>query len=168
MSRIDKLSDTQLQKLDEVFENLKLPKGRKAEGIYNFTKTKNIDGFGEVSITYKNGFPDFINFCPGQEFVFKPNTRLTGKSPKDMLSANKWIDSNPNIDKSRVETLSNGQIKIDGETYTWHHHEDGKTMFPVPSKIHNSRQKGFNHSGGKAIISRDLDLLDEVLFKSPF
>jgi hypothetical protein len=40
--------------------------------------------------------------------------------------------------------------------YTWHHYQDGRTMFPVPSKIHNVNESGFNHTGGHTIIEKNL------------
>ena len=36
--------------------------------------------------------------------------------------------------------------------YTWHHHQNGNTLFPVPTKIHNANAGGFNHSGGATIL----------------
>ncbi|CAL2083522.1 protein of unknown function [Tenacibaculum sp. 190524A02b] len=65
-----------------------------------------------------------------------------------------------------VETLSNGKVKINGIEHTWHHHQDGKTLFPVPSDIHNVRSgTGFAHSGGATIISKGLQgLFDGPIF----
>ena len=43
--------------------------------------------------------------------------------------------------------------------YTWHHHQNGKDIFPVPRAIHNTgtkvntvQYKGFPHSGGASLI----------------
>jgi hypothetical protein len=36
-----------------------------------------------------------------------------------------------------------------------------RKIFPVPSKIHNATEGGFNHTGGKAVITKGLqDLFD--------
>ena len=37
------------------------------------------------------------------------------------------------------------------EKYTWHHFQDGKTIYPVQSNIHTAREGGFNHSGGNSL-----------------
>jgi hypothetical protein len=59
------------------------------------------------------------------------------------------------------EKLPNGQCKINGVTHTWHHHQDARTMYPVPSDLHNIT----NHSGGKAVLSRGLeDVFDPPSF----
>ena len=48
----------------------------------------------------------------------------------------------------------------------WHHHQDGKSLFPVPTKIHNATEGGFSHTGGKTVINRDLEgLFDGPIFK---
>jgi hypothetical protein len=42
-------------------------------------------------------------------------------------------------------------------TNTWHHHQNGKDLFLVPSKIHNANMGGFAHSGGEAIYNNGLE-----------
>lgn len=160
LKKVSKLSSELQKKVGELYANLKAPSGLK--GKVDFTSTKTLDG-KVINVKYdKDGFPDFTPYCPGPDYVFTSNS-LTGKA-SDMTTANNWAKNKFGADK--VETLTNGQIKIDGEVYTWHHHQDGRSMFPVPSKIHNATQGGFNHSGGAAIIERGLqELFDNPIFK---
>jgi hypothetical protein len=53
-------------------------------------------------------------------------------------------------------------LEVNGVTqrYTWHHHEDGKTLMPVVEKFH----KAATHSGGTSIINNSI----ENLFSPPF
>ena len=83
-----------------------------------------------VSVNYnKDGYPDFSPFA--KESVSVDNLR--GDHYHDFIAANK-------------------KIGVDGKTpeagYTWHHHEDGKTMQLVPTSVHNVRSGGFGHAGG--------------------
>ena len=64
---------------------------------------------------------------------------------------------------SRQENIGQ-KIKIDinGDgnfvEFTWHHHQDGKTMIPVRTDVHSKTA----HTGGTAIISRQLQGLFEL------
>ncbi|HIO96421.1 MAG TPA: hypothetical protein EYG71_00660 [Leucothrix sp.] len=60
------------------------------------------------------------------------------------------------------EKGSNGTALINGISYTWHHHQDGKTMILIPSSFHNN-VTGFRHTGGAKIISKGL----QGLFDAP-
>ncbi|MBQ4821512.1 HNH endonuclease [Aquimarina sp. MMG016] len=152
--RLNALSSTKLNDLIDLMKNQKKPAG--FAGKYNFTATKTIDG-KQVSVKYdENGFPDFTSYASSPDHVFKADN-LAGNGT-DMTRANNFIRGQTN-----VVTLSNGKVKINGVEHTWHHHQDGKSMFPVPSGIHNVRSGGFAHSGGAAIISRGL----QGLFKGP-
>ncbi|MCV6631679.1 MAG: HNH endonuclease [Flavobacteriaceae bacterium] len=155
IKRINNLSANQLSQLDNLIKNQKKPAG--FNGKANFTATKMING-KQVSVKYdKNGFPDFTPHASSPNHVFKSDN-LKGASV-DMTAANKWAKENLS---GNIQT--NGtRITIDGVPHTWHHHQDGKSMFPVPSKIHNANDGGFNHSGGAAIINRGL----KGLFGSP-
>ena len=59
------------------------------------------------------------------------SSKLTGNYNKDAAAANKFhgLDKTPN-------------------GFTWHHHQDGKTMLLVPRKIHTACR----HAGGCAMI----------------
>jgi hypothetical protein len=159
LRKVSKLGSEMQKKVGDLYSNLKAPSGLK--GKVDFTATKNIDG-KSINIKYdKEGFPDFTVYSPGHDYVFTSNS-LTGKAT-DMTTANNWAKNKFGVDN--VETLTNGQIKIKGEIHTWHHHQDGRSMFPVPAKIHNATQGGFSHSGGAAIIERGLqDLFNNPIF----
>jgi len=48
----------------------------------------------------------------------------------------------------------------------WHHHEDAKTMLPVPIQTHNkSFPTGSAHTGGATILKNNTDLIG--FFNSP-
>lgn len=69
----------------------------------------------------------------------------------------RWTPGNQNFYK-----------KVDGEwiKHTWHHHQDGKTIFPLDSRIHSTSEpgsSGFPHSGGDALIEEEL----KEIFESP-
>ncbi len=76
-------------------------------------------------------------------YITKGNFRLK-KTPSGKLS-------------QQFELFENGKWN----KYTWHHFEDGKTMFPVLTKVH-SVPSGFNHSGGKSIIGDGITHLKDL------
>lgn len=110
----------------------------------------------------KFGFPDFTTHAPhmpdGSRSAFKntdhPDGFLSGSST-DMTAANTWAVNR--YGSNSFEKLPNGQCKIkignDWVLHTWHHHEDGLTMFPVPHSIHSSVQ----HTGGASVIDKILE-----------
>jgi hypothetical protein len=160
LKKMNDLPPAKQEKLKELYKNQKAPKDRK--GQVDFTETKTIDG-KSVSVKYdKEGFPDFTPHSPGKEYAFKPSYDLTGKGT-DMTQANNWAVNK--FGSGNVKKLSGGKIEINGKTHTWHHHQDGKTMFPVPSNIHNVTS-GFLHSGGATIITNYglKDFFDSPIF----
>jgi hypothetical protein len=162
IKRIYDLPPDKLEKLEDLYKNINAPKHFKGQG--NFT----VQVHG-VSVRYdNNGFPELIPFSPipenGVPFVYVSDG-LNG-SGVDMTAANNWAESisDPNFFRKR----SNGTCQIkaaDGNWYdcTWHHHQDGRTMFPVISRIHNATMGGVRHTGGAGIIARGL----QGLFDSP-
>jgi len=154
---LDKVSDLppNLQdKVKDLYSNLKHPAGYKNK--VDFFVTKN-----GVTVKYdKKGFPKFESHSPGSQYSY--NSQSLSGVGTDMTAANNWAVGQ---NLPGFEVLSNGQCKINGVTHTWHHHQDGRTMFPVPSTIHNATQGGFSHSGGKAVINRGLqDFFDPPTF----
>ncbi len=190
LAKLDNLTDVKLQQLDNHYKTLKHPQGY--GGQMDYTVTKVIDG-QSVSVTYKKGMPDLrsnspiLNFTDGttaSKFKFEsPN--LTGAGT-DFTQANTALAKKFGIEKSGGNWpwnngyMTNGNFRIaqtnsggmskqfqlfengNWETYTWHHFEDGRTLFPVKTSIH-SVPKGFNHSGGKSIISKGLQDLFEFM-----
>jgi hypothetical protein len=167
IQKIDNFAATnssKLGKLEELYDNFTLPadrpmiNGQKVSG--NFTVTKTIDG-KPVNVHYdRAGFPDFKPYSAGDDYIFTSNT-LTG-NPTDMKAANNAMKQKfaGQLDKFRWNSNTTWfEIRdVNGNwiQYTWHHYQDGRTMFPVPSNIHNPQKSGFNHSGGKSIIERNL------------
>jgi hypothetical protein len=96
------------------------------------------------------GMPDFSEFIPsynGRKISFEIND-LTGSSSNDMVKARTKLS-----DEFGLNFSSNGAIEIpgyEGITWTFHHHQDGKTMQLVPFDI-NSKT---GHVGGATIISK--------------
>ncbi len=188
LSKLDKLTNTQLQKLDDFYGTLKHPEGY--AGQLNYTTTKTIDGV-PVSITYKNGLPDLRGYSPVLNFTdgtgagkFKfESPNLTGGST-DFTQANaslakkfgiekvgsSWPAKDPNgflvSGNYRWKPISSLFELFEGNKwvkYTWHHVEDGFTLFPAKSKVHTGNLGGFPHSGGKSIITKKLQGLFEFL-----
>ncbi|WP_375581351.1 HNH endonuclease [Marivirga tractuosa] len=173
---LDGLTSVQKTRLKELYQNMPLPNGRPSAPSFTFSKT--IDGFGDVTITYdKFGFPKFDDFMKnrkvfnnaGQEVIPRFPGPLKGTNGGDLGNATDWALQNFPADKVRRTPSAPGKRKkttIDikdesGEwiTHTWHHHQNGKDLFPVPSKIHNASDGGFAHSGGDSILRGDEDNL---------
>jgi hypothetical protein len=76
----------------------------------------------------KNGFPDFTQWVK------------------------KEVQIEPTGDRRADEALANiaANLKETPKDFTWHHHEDGKTMQLLPKDIHNKT----GHTGGYAILKK--------------
>jgi hypothetical protein len=119
----------------------------------------------------KYGFPDFRTSAPnmpdGSRSVFNaadhPNGFLSGAAD-DMTAANNWALNRYGSDNfRRIPGSTKCEIKIGDEwvEHTWHHFEDGRNMFPVPSSVHSSVQ----HTGGASVIDKSLeDFFDPLSF----
>jgi hypothetical protein len=98
---------------------------QKADGTTTYTRS---DG---VKVTYsKEGFPDFTPYR--HPTVKDVQIEFSGSYPKDFAAADKAAGITKEI--------------RDNEKYTWHHHQDGKTMQLIKEDVH----KDFFHSGGMA------------------
>lgn len=83
-----------------------------------------------VSVTYnKDGYPDFSPYAK-ETVTINP---MKGDHYYDFKAANEQIG------------LSGAKAP---SGYTWHHHQDGRTMLLVPNGIHNAPMGGFSHAGG--------------------
>lgn len=172
---ISKLEDiatnnpSKLLKLDELYNpsTFNLPadrpflngaSGAKVGG--DFTVTKVIDG-QNVSVYYnKSGYPNLNQFSPGTDYNYVSNS-LTGLSGDMTLANNIMKQKFLNQPSKFIWDNQSSWFEIADANgnltrYTWHHYQDGRKMFPVPSKIHNSTEGGFNHTGGKALIIKGL------------
>ncbi len=94
----------------------------------------------------KYGFPDFEKM--GQTLGRKYNfIGANGNYTDDFTKARDWLKKQNGIEE--IKDLRNGSpllVKINGKwkKITWHHHEDGKTLIPVLSEIHEKTK----HTGG--------------------
>lgn len=81
-----------------------------------------------------------------------------------MTAANNWALNRYGSDNfRRIPGSTKCEIKIGDEwvEHTWHHFEDGRNMFPVPSSVHSSVQ----HTGGASVIDKSLeDFFDPLSF----
>ena len=128
------------------------------------------------------GHPNFVPEVPSMSGQGKikykpvdiPNQPSLNGTTHDMTQANAWADQTYNVNgEIRFEGLSNGRCKIkkdNGEWVecVWQHHEDAKTMIPVPFETHNRAfPTGSPHTGGGSIL-RNPDLQDLIgFFSSP-
>jgi len=83
-----------------------------------------------------------------------------------------------NFPDGKVRAKSNEKIEIlkdggdptkdaDWIEQTWHHHENGKDIIPIPTKLHNTGSGGLAHSGGMAVRYGDVDITSIIEY-SPF
>lgn len=140
-------------------------------------KTIRRDNDGNMVICYDDfGFPDFNDFVP--KFMGKDGNLFDGNI--DIGSMSNLLDHNKSDFERAFEVLkemlpadsplqalskvSHVPFDIDGVRYTFHHHQDCKTMQIVPSAINASSLGGAPHIGG-ASLSRNLEQKDLNLFK---
>jgi hypothetical protein len=85
-----------------------------------------------VEVTYKNGYPDFSSAkYDGKLGKAEVEIEMTGKNKVDFARAN--------------EKAGFGKGTYDHpDGYTWHHHQDGKTMQLVKTDVHGAAP----HTGG--------------------
>ncbi len=161
-------------KLKDYILKLKAPKGRK--GQVDFYETRQVAGLGEVTIHYdKNGFPNFVDYCPQpiEQFrVISDNLRGTAA---DFKLANEQLaqkfgfekpyqkDTNGNylpLEKDGYKWIpGKNNFEYNGIKYTWHHHQDGRNLFPVETRVHSTTElgsPGYPHSGGDKLIKLGL------------
>jgi hypothetical protein len=122
-----------------------------------------MQGVGKVS--YNPDRIGAVNLPAGNS----PTLRGNG----DILDANRWIKQNyPNKVRDELPDgtkIPAGRIQIlDGNgnwiECTWHHHDDGRNLIPVPSTIH-TRSTGASHTGGNSLINNGLkDFFDALQF----
>ncbi|MBP9134788.1 MAG: HNH endonuclease [Saprospiraceae bacterium] len=118
------------------------------------------------------GHPDFFNSnaCPGHEYCLKtPDLQghPIGGLPSDLKHDFNLANQNLLSTGKEINVLHGSGspilIKIEGKwegPFTWHHHQDGKTMIPVKQDVHNS----FPHTGGDSAIKKEI----KGFFDSPF
>ena len=173
LKKFDGLSQIKAARLEEVYRNLKLPP--KAPSSPPFKMAVFFDG-KTIEVNFnKYGFPEFdrvttnITGLNGENFIQSyPGLWNSKNVPKDLREASNWALKHFPEGRVRRSTTSGGKksyekidlLDDDGNwvTQTWHHHENGKDLFPVPSKVHNFSEGGLDHSGGNAITNGNVSL----------
>lgn len=133
--------------------------GGKSGAVRNGNAVSLPDG-RSVPISDKE-FPDFTGFTArtgSGNPLAKKFSGLKGENDRlfDNNKANTWLQQSGYLNDfdsywvhptygSPVKLTKNGVEKA----YTWHHHENGKTMMLVEQSVHNSVQ----HIGGASLIS---------------
>jgi hypothetical protein len=105
---------------------------------------------GEVSLTYREGYPDFKTSHPPSihpQGGGEVEIVMTGDTGKDFKAAR----------EAMRDKLGDGKWPGGGlmapKGYTWHHSEDGATMQLVESRLHDKAESGAAHIGGESIVS---------------
>jgi hypothetical protein len=131
------------------------------------------DQDGDLIVCYDDfGFPDFTDYIPkiegvnGQfDGVFNIGS-MTGDNYKDFKSALDMMKSQLPANSPLISINPNNvPFEIDGVSYTFHHHQDCKSMVLVPSSVNGSKYGGAPHVGG-ASMSQALNQEDIDLFKA--
>lgn len=162
ISKLDNLATTnssKLAQLDDLYNPSKFQMTAGANRVPVNSPAPFQASINGKTVNYNSqGFPDFKPHSAGSTFEYT-STGLTGTGSAtsgDFLAANNWASNNFAL-AGKFQTIPNSQkclVKF-GDNWiecTWHHYQDGRTMFPVPTDIHST----FTHTGGKAIIDRGL------------
>ncbi|MGG0417404.1 HNH endonuclease [Priestia aryabhattai] len=96
-----------------------------------------------TSVSYPNGYPDFTPFMHPNVKPVKIEVHSPKNNPKDFENANKAARLTKDTDPPIID------IRRPPDSYTWHHHEDGKTMMLVDEDIHRE----FRHIGGQSKVN---------------
>jgi hypothetical protein len=94
-------------------------------------------------VSYPDGYPDFSEYyhptVKPVEIKFASPTNRPADYKAANLEAGLSKDSDPPVIKSNKSPAG----------YTWHHHQDGKTMILGEEKVHAE----FTHSGGVSKVN---------------
>jgi LXG domain of WXG superfamily/DNase/tRNase domain of colicin-like bacteriocin len=96
-----------------------------------------------ISVSYPNGYPDFRPYMHPNVEPVTIEVHSPKNNPKDFENANKEAKLTKDTDPPIID------IRKPPEGYTWHHHEDGKTMMLVDEDIHRE----FRHIGGQSKVN---------------
>jgi hypothetical protein len=96
-----------------------------------------------ISVSYPNGYPDF---SPYSHPTIKP-VEIKVASPKNNKKDFENANSEAGLRKDSDPPVPSKNEPPEG--YTWHHHEDGKTMVLVEDDVHDE----FKHTGGQSKVN---------------
>lgn len=105
----------------------------------NLTLKEIFAKYGIESIEFKDGYPDFTPVSKGDVSVEMTEKRYNNFKMADEALAKEKGCTPEEVKKWREEN-----------NYTWHEHQDGKTMQKVPNEVHAS----VPHAGGISVIKR--------------
>jgi hypothetical protein len=155
MQKLVGQSESFIAKVDDFYAtvvNKSTPKGFNGAGTY-----------GKIEYN-KYGFPEFRDKNPfGDNGIYK---KAKGNHTTDFEDAHKWLNDNKiELGIEAVQPLKTKTGKSTSFIYkkddkwsepmSWHHHENGKDMFPVLQKIHRESK----HVGGVATKKAGLNQL---------
>jgi A nuclease of the HNH/ENDO VII superfamily with conserved WHH len=133
--------------------------------LVNGQRIKNADQAGTYVVTKSgfrvfiklNGFPDFSPYS-----VKNVQIEMQGNWDTDFIKANQKAGFGNGINAHQF--AEGGKYK----NYTWHHHEDCKTMQLLPKNLNNSNMGGLSHTGGRAVTDHNqLFPNNQLRFPSP-
>lgn len=124
------------------------PDNKKGGNPDNLTWEEILDKYGIDGIEYKDGYPDFSSVSVG-EVTVEPFTESRDKNFRqaDEKLAEQWSQEGKDGKEWTARDVAEWR-KENG--YTWHEHQDCKTMQLVPKEIHNNTP----HSGGISEIKK--------------
>ncbi|WP_141235182.1 T7SS effector LXG polymorphic toxin [Terribacillus saccharophilus] len=97
------------------------------------------------TVRYPDGYPDFMEYAHPSVKPVEIELAVPTNRPLDYKNAN----LKAGLDKDTDPPVPAANKAPKG--YTWHHHQDGKTMILVKSKIHAE----FTHSGGVSNVTKN-------------
>lgn len=182
LQNIDNLTPTQLDKLNTFYKNRPSPEGFSsidynftATKVIDGNPVSITYKYGLPDFKGNSPILNFVDGTPSGKFMYQSqslkgygadfleaNTALSKKMGIEKVNGQwpqvnsdgflqngnfRWRKTGSNLSQ-RFELFENGSWV----EYTWHHFEDGTTMFPVKSKIHSTSDGGFAHPGGGSII----------------
>ena len=164
LNRMIGRTDAFKENIRQYFDSQRMPSARPSDPPFRYNNV-DFDAYGH---------PDFVPFVPqltdGRRIKYTSQT-LTG-SGTDMNLANAWAKGVFGSGNFLEVTQPAGRCKIKNASGTWvdcvwHHHEDGRTMMPVPVEVHsssfNAAGTGVSHTGGASIILKGI----QDFFPSP-
>ena len=174
LEKMKGLDATKQKSLRDIYAKIKIARPRTGT-LPKVTVKKTIPGFGDITIKYdKYGFPKFEDWVPLPKNDYKFDLPNNPRPSNDFKAANEALEA-------KFGSRDSDKFKWDGSKpyfevkqpdgtwvqYTWHHHQDGKTLIPVPSNVHHAQpgipSTGFSHTGGDKLLSVGL----EGIFEGP-
>jgi len=147
LSKFDGLDAATLEKLKTFYKSFS------PNGPYPTTRHGiEFDKYGFVKFA-----DDAIAPISNKKYFSETLDGLPSGQTTDYSDAAEWfVDNNPNA------TLANGGqgIVVNGDYYTMHHMQDGKTIMPVKQSVHFAQ--GASHTGGASLIRKGLKGIFEI------